>query len=207
MSLINDALKRAGQTQRPNPAAAAPAAGLKPVEAAPRASSQWARPLVVLLTFLVLAAAGWLIWQAARPSHPPAREAGRGSGATRPAPVDHAAGIASAAAAARSHVVEINTNLVTRPSAPAVPEPVAEAPPVASTPTPASPPAPVPATPGAWPVLKLQAIFFRLHRPSIRLNGQTLYVGQEVAGVRVVEIQRESAKVELAGETRVLTLK
>jgi hypothetical protein len=64
------------------------------------------------------------------------------------------------------------------------------------------PPSPLPR-----PTLNLQAIVFRLKNPAVRINGKTLLVGDEVDGAKVVEILRESTKVEFAGETTVLTLK
>lgn len=66
--------------------------------------------------------------------------------------------------------------------------------------------APTPAAPAVWPKLDLQGIFFRLKDPSVRINGTNLYVGNEIEGVRVVEIQRQSVIVQLGGETNVLTL-
>ncbi len=55
--------------------------------------------------------------------------------------------------------------------------------------------------------MRLQGIFYRLSKPSVRLNGKILYVGDEVNGARLVEIHRESVKLEFGDQTKVLPLK
>jgi hypothetical protein len=64
----------------------------------------------------------------------------------------------------------------------------------ATTPAPASVP------------LKLQAIFYRPNRPSAMISGQTVYVGERVAGWRVLAINQSSAVLASAGSTNVLLL-
>lgn len=87
------------------------------------------------------------------------------------------------------------------PSQPTPPEATT----AAATPNPAAPPTATPAASG-WPELKLQAIFFRSSNPSVRINRTTLHEGQEVAGVRIVKIQRDNVEVSFSGETKVLSL-
>lgn len=59
----------------------------------------------------------------------------------------------------------------------------------------------------AFPPLKLGGIYFRMTKPSALLNNRTLFVGDEVEGVRVVGIERHSVKVEWKGATKELFLK
>ena len=58
----------------------------------------------------------------------------------------------------------------------------------------------------AFPVLKLQGVFYRLRNPSVVINKKTYLVGQQVEGAKVVAISRESVTVEWNGERKVLTL-
>lgn len=60
-----------------------------------------------------------------------------------------------------------------------------------------------PATP---PVPKLQGIVFNPRRPSAVINGRTLFVGERIAGFRVVAIGQDSATLVGGGRTNVLTL-
>ncbi len=109
--------------------------------------------------------------------------------------------------------------------------PVAEAPPaVTPAPTPvavvATPPpvavvetpAPAPTSPNSddgqllppnaeFPTLKLQAIYYRISKPSAVINGQSVREGKIVDGVRVKKIERDSVTLELGARTRVLSLK
>ena len=64
----------------------------------------------------------------------------------------------------------------------------------------ASAPASVPAE------LKLEAIHYRLKKPSVVINGATLYAGGEIGGARIVSIGRESVQITTGGQTRVLNL-
>jgi len=64
----------------------------------------------------------------------------------------------------------------------------------------APPPAP------KWPPLKLQAIVFDPKRPSVLINGATLFVGEKLGELRVVAIGRESATLVCAGSTNILSM-
>jgi hypothetical protein len=64
----------------------------------------------------------------------------------------------------------------------------------------APPPAP------KWPPLKLQAIVFDPKRPSVLINGATLFVGEKLGELQVVAIDRESATLVCAGGTNILTM-
>jgi hypothetical protein len=52
-----------------------------------------------------------------------------------------------------------------------------------------------------FPEVKLQAIHFRLKKPSVMANGRTLYVGDSVEGAKVVDIQRQEVLFEYGGRT------
>jgi hypothetical protein len=84
------------------------------------------------------------------------------------------------------------------------PKPVAAtAPPTqAHTPTPAQPVATAPAGP------KLQAIFFRPNNPTAIINGKTVREGDEIAGgYSVVEIKRQSVRIQKGADARELPLR
>lgn len=58
----------------------------------------------------------------------------------------------------------------------------------------------------SFPDLNLQGIFFRLKNPSVMINRRALYVGDDIAGVTVVEIQRRTVTVEKDGNRKVLSM-
>jgi hypothetical protein len=57
-----------------------------------------------------------------------------------------------------------------------------------------------------WPPLKLQAIVFNPKRPSVLINGKTLFIGEKLGDLRVVAIDRESATLAGTGQTNTLTM-
>jgi MSHA biogenesis protein MshK len=72
---------------------------------------------------------------------------------------------------------------------------------IASAPSPA---APVTASAGGP---KLQGIFYSANNPSAIINGQTMKVGDEHGGLKLLEIKQRSVRVQSGGETRELTMK
>lgn len=54
---------------------------------------------------------------------------------------------------------------------------------------------------------KVQAIFFRLNDPTALIDGKTVGPGGPIKGGKVLEISRESVKVEFNGQIRNLTIK
>jgi hypothetical protein len=54
--------------------------------------------------------------------------------------------------------------------------------------------------------LKLQGIFYRANRASALINGQTLFVGDEIEGVRLVAVERQSVRLVQNGRTNVMKL-
>ena len=53
---------------------------------------------------------------------------------------------------------------------------------------------------------KLQGIFYRPASPSAVVNTKTVFVGDRIANARVKAIDKQSVTLEVAGETKVLTL-
>ena len=53
---------------------------------------------------------------------------------------------------------------------------------------------------------KLQGIFYRPANPSAVVNSKTVFVGDRIANAKVKAIDRQSVTLEIAGETKVLTL-
>ncbi len=58
-----------------------------------------------------------------------------------------------------------------------------------------------------FPPLKLQGIYYRIARPSALINNRTLFVGDEIEGVRIMAIERFGVTIELGGKTKELSLK
>src|SRR6266699_3650037 len=75
--------------------------------------------------------------------------------------------------------------------------------PSADAPAPAAEPAP---PPSSFADLKLRSIIYREDKPAAVINGDMLYVGDEIRGARVVRIERYSVTVERKGETNELRL-
>lgn len=53
---------------------------------------------------------------------------------------------------------------------------------------------------------KLQGIFYRPSNPSAVVNARTVFVGDRIANAKVKAIDRQSVTLDIAGETKVLTL-
>ncbi len=241
MSLINDALKRANQTQKEGAPPISPGVGLKPVPTSGHSSGGLSKVFAFLLVAGVLSGAGWFLWQGlrSRGNATPtavASTSNASSGVPIPKESDALRTTAREGQVRTTSTLQVNTNIVIRPgpissvdttmaaesakrvSAGTTVAPSAREPSRPRTQALAS--ATEPALPlvasstlkpsgsaGTWPELRLQGVFYRLHKPSVRLNGKILYVGDEVEGARLVEIHRESVKLEFAGQTKVLPLK
>jgi hypothetical protein len=215
MSLINDALKRAKQAQQEAAPPPAPNLQLRPIEPA-----QYTRQglglivpaaLVVMALLLLL-----LVWQqnqrngpaqptevqarTARPAVPTAAPpAAPAVVASAPAaqPISDALPATSAIPAADptdalgSLAVSVSSNQPTALAADSG---------VTNTPAVTEPQPPKPAPP------KLQAIVFSPIRPSVMINGKTLFIGDKLNGLRVTAIDQESVTLVGAGQTNILTL-
>ena len=225
MSLINDALKRAKQAQDRHPALPPSGPPLQPAVqlSSPPSAIPWiAGALAVLLLscwFLFLSWRGYHRHpqaqigdreRTASPAGTPktAQALARSPGAnlpssptvpltnfTVPLAVPPASGsppltgtnLASAGGAVERRsgvsanlVVEPKTNQV--PVEPALPEPAPSS-------------------------LKLQGIFYGASRASALINGQTLFLGDEIDGAKVLSIERHAVRLFLGGKTNVLKLR
>jgi hypothetical protein len=65
----------------------------------------------------------------------------------------------------------------------------------------------IPAAPVKFPPLRLQSIFYRPANPSVIINNKTLFVADEISGVKVADIQAASVTLVLSGQTNILTLR
>ncbi len=187
MSLINDALKRAGQ-QPPPPRARLE---LRPAEAGVHPGRGVGVLAPAVLGLIVIGAVLYL-W--------PSRH---GSGVSRPAPLEKPAArieAAPAPAAGPPAPTPPAATIITasEPAAPALPETGSAGPGVTPAATGAgAEPSPSSAAPPPAPALKLQGIIFQPGRSSANLNGRVVFTGERVGEWRVAEITRDT--VTLAG--------
>ena len=178
MSLINDALKRAGQAKTPPSQPAQTEPPLRPVEY--KRPSRWALFLLPVL-LLVLALGGWFFvrgWQAQRSAaldvNKTAIEAREISDR---GPNDSANQISTQTNSSVGATASSSTNVqVVEPAQP------------------------------TFPAVRLQGIFYRTRNPSVMINFKTVSVGEKVANAKVVAITRNSVTLAWNGETKVLTL-
>jgi len=179
MSLINDALRKASQ----NPAPSGPAETKEPLHvAAHQPPPRWPMFVVPPLVALVFAAGTFLVmrgWQSGRPVS--AKETQN----TAPETAD----------------VRPAGDLVKAQDANVLPA-------KAGTPNAAVAATNVePTVPETFPTLKLQGLIWDPKRPSVVINGKSLFVGEKVDRVKVTAIDEESVTVVWNGQQRVLTLR
>lgn len=183
MSLINDALKRASQSEKDRPRDPGSHSAMQPA----RESSRSLLPAAAGVAIVVLlAAAGWLIWRSLPHRDNPL-----------PAPVQIAARPVAPAPPARID-----------PAPVPVPAP-APAPVVVTPPPNTNPPAPPPVavvTQLPFPELKLQGIFYTRNNPRAAINGQIRRENEQVGEVRIVTITQNKVTVEWNGQTKDLIL-
>ena len=187
MSLINDALKRAQETQPQGVAAAGPS--LQPVGAVARARPDFLLPMLALVILLL---AGLLFWAWSHGVGAVKVRANSFPAAATPSAVTEASPAAAmttpvAATTAPANTVVAQAAVVEPVTNAVVAEPVVEA-----------------VKPVAY---KLQGIFYFAKNPSAVINGKTVYAGNHVGEAQVVAIGKESATIVLTtGETQVLEL-
>ena len=212
MSLINDALKRAKQGQQQNPFGGQPIRPLQPVDYAARTNYPLRFALAVLLV-VALALSGWFFWKWWRSSGESHQTAG---GESTAASAEKSK--TSAKPAPRKQLIKVSTNIVVRtnligsPQSEAPAQAVSSNAPVSAPPTnaaalasPTNVAAPEP-PPSPFADLKLQSIIFSEDKRAAGINGELLYIGDEIRGARVTKIERQSVTVERNGETNVLRL-
>lgn len=213
MSLINDALKRAAESQKQNPSDPPAKVPLQPVDYAARPSPFFR--LLALLALLALVAVS--VWAFSKWWHTrqPARESAAAGSAVK-------AGDASIESRTPEPAmprpgIQVSTNVVTRADSTAA-SATAATPPVAVATTtvgiqPVEPPpgetnavATATNSPPSFPELKLQSIIYRLNKPTVVINGDMLHVGDVIKEVRVTKIERYTVTVVWRGETNTLSL-
>jgi hypothetical protein len=196
MSAIHDALRRAAEADRRR---GGPGPRLVPLQGVPvsRPSRPVAPWLGWSLLVSVLGAAAWWVWTSASLAPAPTLATAAGVESMGPGIGEVAASfpvppeVASRTAAA---VIQVSTNLVVREPPPAALSATHTEVPIASE----SP------DPSPWieevPVWRLQSIILRTGHPLAMINGQTVHVGDEVDGGRVLEIGPQAVVVEWGGE-------
>jgi hypothetical protein len=210
MSLVNDALKRANRSLKQPTASGQPTVGLRPAPG-PEGPGMLRMILVPLLIVGFVGALGLFWWQWQHGQSKPTGEAARIAAVT-PTPVPHTATPAvpeapPVTAAPKPAPAVERTTLGTPAQAGAIPpssiaaaahaKPAAAPAAVAKS---APPPALAPnAVAPTFPPIRIQAIYFRLSGPSAMVNGQTVFVGSEVSGAKVVKIERQSITFEMEG--------
>lgn len=229
MSLINDALKRARLGQKKQDGTPPETPPLEPVESG---STPKRSPVIwISICMLLLVGGLWLVWKwwnSPAQSLPLEMAQTTVTNAVS-ATVTNAATEQSEIQATPIGQTETATNEVEISVADVAPvatetnviaalEEMKPAPPLVETnvqdiasATPPEPPEPTfelqPSRPVTFPPLKLQGIFFRMTNPSVLINNLTLFIGDKVDGVSVVQIQRTKVTLELNGSQKVLFLK
>jgi len=217
MSLVNDALRRAKEAQRPSAPPPSPQIQFWSVEPAQHPAPGLglvvpaALAVVALLTILLIRQVGQghkaIVPLGVRALTPP--PAVQPTNAPQPVtpPSEVAAAPVQASPPPQLSPQSVSVSGVTNPipgTAPTMPDnpPTATAPEndVTNTVAVIAPPPP------KLPPLKLQAIVFNPKRPSVLINGRSLFVGEKLGDLRVVAIDRESATLVGAGQTNTLTM-
>jgi len=185
MSLINDALKRASQSDRNRPRPPSTHASMEPVAG----GRSWSLSLSLGIGVVVaMALAGWFFWQWWNTGHSnePVKMAAPAVVAPKPAP-------AALEAVPPPKPVEPPTPVTTAPPTPTVPPPA---------PAPPAKPAEAP-----WPAeLKLMGIFFNKTNPHALINGKTVAPGDSINGIRVATIESDRVTVEWNGRVKQIIL-
>lgn len=214
MSLINDALKRAGQAHANSPATIPVGSLLQPVTATRQNASGWPVITLALLLGAVLTLMVMLFWQMTQ-------------GASSPSMVVRAPGVETAEQAASVGIpvaglaTESDGATVLQPPEP-VPDPQSQVRPIDRL-IPGMAPLAVnargatvdtmPAATGMEPVpveiepeFRLQGLVFRPGNASALVSGKTVYEGDRVLDARVTRITRDSVVLNREGKEVVLLL-
>lgn len=212
MSLINDALKKAGEgsRRRRRTLQPAPLTALRPVDRLDRGTAglKW----VGFFLILSFGAAVWLLWRSGDPVRE--LESVRLTQPAPPVPVTSSEPPKPAApeppatenspALTEPEQIRVNTNLVSRLSVGATDSDVPPPPVVADL----EPQRPEPVRAAApFPDIRLQSIIYREGNPMAMINGETVVPGDRVAGVLVFEIRRDSVVLVWGEEQREFRLR
>ena len=185
MSLINDALKRAQEAQRPDRPSSV--SSIRIIEAQPEKSPLTGRILVVII-FLLLAAAFAFFGLALTGRLAKKKMADAQVSAPRPAATPAPSAPVTAQPVAPAAVV----------AAPVQPAPAKVATVPAPAPVPALPPLVLPED------LHVQGLAYDPVRPWAIVSGKMVYVGDVVKGVRVMTITRDCVVFGNNGQTNLL---
>jgi hypothetical protein len=185
MSLINDALRKASQ----NPAPSGPAETKEPLHVAShQPPPRWPMFVVPPLVALVFAAGTFLVmrgWQSGRPV------------SAKEAAIANIRQIDAAKEQWEKERAALNAEPATPAKAGTPNAGVAATAPVSTN-------APVAEE---FPTVKLQGLIWDPKRPSVVINGKSLFVGEKVDRVKVTAIDEESVTLIWNGQQRVLTLR
>jgi hypothetical protein len=191
MSLINDALKRASQSEKNRPRDPGSHSAMQPV---PESRRSLVPVLLGVWIFILLALAGWFVWRSLlhRGSPQPAVASARQGASVAPAPPPKV-----------------------EPAPVPAPVPAPQPAPVVVTPPPVVTPAPLPSVasakegapqPQPFPELKLQGIFYNRTNPKAAINGQIRAQNELIGDVRILTITQDKVTVEWNGQTKDLNL-
>jgi hypothetical protein len=207
MSLINDALKRASQSDKSRPRDAAPPPVMLP---APERRASIIPLLlavaVAVVVLLSLAMAGLLLRHALSRNDNLAAAPPPTAFSEAPAQITNdkfsmansQSTVSALVASPLPVAASTNDGRATLPRSQASPSV-----PAAAVASPTNDPAP---EPPPFPDLKLQAIFYSRANPKAVINGQTVGEKEIVSGVSVVSITQNKVTVEWSGQTRDLNL-
>jgi hypothetical protein len=207
MSLINDALKRASQSEKNRPRDAGLPPGMEP---APEARRSIVPTLMGVLIALLLAMAGWFFWQSMSQRDIAANRAYTDSTDERADSAEAPSGPAALTS------IGATTNPGSAGVPPYRPEPAPSAVSTnvsggaaAAADRPAVPPAAAStnvSAPPAFPEVKLQGIFYSRVNPRAVINGQIKGEKEIIGDVRIVTITASKVTVEWNGRTQDLIL-
>lgn len=190
MSLINDALKQAKESQQRAPLPPTQGPQFRPVEPAQLARHGLGLMVPVGLALLALLAL-FFVWQMAQNGGLNKSVEARAQSPAAQTPPHASAPLVPAAPAAP-------VSPAPAPASPALANGAAEAGTNAAVVADPEPPKPAP--------LKLQAILYNPAHPSALISGKTLFLGDRIGEFRLVTMDRESATLVGAGQTNVLSL-
>ena len=196
MSLLNDALKRAKEAQRPDLRASV--SSLQSIEVRSQGTPLFSRMLVAVI-FLLLAAAFAFIGLAMTGRLVKKNTVLPQVVSAPPAPTPAAAARPVAAVAPGAPVQTVPAVVATVATVPPV-KPAPPAAPVAAVVVVAPPPPPLVLPDN----LHVQGVAYDPVRPWAIVSGRTVYVGDLVKGVRVMEITRNSVTFGSHGQTNLL---
>jgi hypothetical protein len=226
MSLINDALRRAGDADRKRRKPPPPTPTLEPVQ--PKKPGSHGLVWLAGLLILTLALGGVIVWRGTqnnpRIARSPRETAAPSLRSTNSPPtrvntaLPGSQPVATQPPAAPVPTIKVNTNVTLRENSTTTPP--ATIPETADDTAPQYSPTPQdrvipntndvtagssPETP-AFPELKLQSIIYRERNPAALINGQMVGVNDVVSGATIKDIERQRVTVEWNGSNRALTL-